>query len=523
MIKKDGFLYRSLQLTNQLDFVSESAATNFMTFLGPKPILIEGGEFDADVSPQEKYSFEFKPKAWILSIREGRKVYPFKSKSPAISASILFQTRIPLKNRININHGGVQTRTKLSIAFVAATDLHNDDWFIPKGSQILVDAEKRYFFDVDLKTPILHMEHLTKKARQSVLTLMRSQTKKAPEQATVPAPTTKPKQKPSVDPDNQNIEGIKIEDSVERGVVLPSVERGRKFDTYMIAFPTDRSESVIVSPVATLKLVQSAALQLASNTKVLVQGMDFDIYKVEDKNKRFRSVKPATVMLKSELEVLPLVRRQKVQFDIRGDQYVDPVTDYLKLPEPNFAICDQEIAKFYIWLGRVIRDAGVFTKTMVPTAKRDGLWFQIIAGGVERERNRLEIKAMSKRIMDYLRTYQNIDKVHAVQKIGKTKAKVEFQLPSLTNEQIQSVSLLKDKPPVLNAPIYYVEDQPQSTVTVVKILNNTGDVIVHPVRRQGFGEGGMVRKDDGGFGTHVQGKWLPRTVPYSKIKQLTMK
>ena len=512
MIKKDGFLYRTLLATNRVAFISESAATNYMTFLGPKGIDVEGGEFEADVSPQEKYSFEFKPRAWIISIREGRKAYPFRSKKPDISASILFQTRIPLKNRSNINHGGTSVRTKMNVAFVAAKDLQNSDWFIPRGAQILVDDNKNYYFDVDLKTPILKMEHLTKKARQSVLTLMRTQNKVPVEVKPV-----------VVDPDNVKVEGITIEDSITQGVDLPSVERGRKFTTYLVAFPTEREESVIVSPSPNLRLVQPTALQLASNKKVLVKGLDFKIYKVEDNNKAMRNLKPCTVLLKSDLDKLSLVKTQKVQFDIRGDQYVDPVTDYIKLPEPNFAICSQEVDKFYIWLGRVIKDCGVFTKVVEPIAKHDGLWFNILSGGIERERSRLEIKAMSKRIMDYLRVYQNIDEPHAVQKIGKTKAKIEFVLPTLTGEQLASLGLLKEHPPVLNAPIYYVQDQPQSTVTVVKVLHNTGDVIVHPVRRPGFGEGGTIRKDDGGFGTHVQGKWLPRTVPYTDIKQITMK
>jgi hypothetical protein len=517
MIKKDGFLYRSLELTKRLDLVSESAATNFMTYLGVRPIDIEGGEFDADVSPQEKFSFEFKTRSWVISIREGRKVYPFTSKKPDISASILFQTRVPAKTRLNCNHGGLNTRNKVTLAFTAKRDLHNLDWFVPKGASIYVDANKNYYFDVDLKTPILKMDHLTKKARASILTLMRKQD--IEQKAEVVAP---PKTKPSPVPDAEQLTGIEIEDSVTHGVVLPSVDRSRKFTTYLVSFPTDRDESVIVSPAPTLKIIQQTALALASNTKVLVKGMDFNIYSVDDAHKSLRSLKPFTVMLKSQLDDLPLLRTQKVKFDIRGSNYVDPVLDYLKLPEPNFAICEQNLDKFYIWLGRVIRDAGVFTKTMAPTAKRDGLWFQIISGGVERERNRLEIKAMCGRINDYLKTYQNLDTVHATQMLGKTKAKVVYQLPSLTATQIEAIAALKEKPPVLNAPIYFVEDQPQSTVTVVKVLNNTGDVIVHPVRRPGFGDE-TIRKDQGGFGLHVQGKWAARTVPYTKLKQLTMK
>ncbi len=525
MFKPDSITMRMCSLSNMANpYASESAAGFWTTYLGNKPVDLEGGE--AEIQTDERYSFEYK-RNWIVSFREGKELYVVKSPNPFISARILFQSRIPKQKRFNINNAGVAARgIKLEVFSVAKTELRNDDWYVPKGAELYVDQHGNYYLDVDTRTPIAKMETWTKKARASILTLFRKQGQEPVETkpvVTEPKPKPKPKLgQESLLPDSQT--------PLDDLGTLPEPEgfrpATRKQTTYLVAFPTVRDESVVVTPAPTLRSCNRIALDLANNKKLDVLGANYTIYKIDESNKAMRELLPATILLKRKVQALPVYKVQRVIFDIRMANYAEPSTNFAAIDDPDFAICSQNLDQFNKWIEQQAKQNGYFTKSLKPRAHQEEhcLVFKIVSGGLERERMRLEIKAFCIQVMNYLRNYQALDGIKVKQRKGKTVALVEFTLPTLSDAQLQSSSLLKAKPPTLNAPIYYVKDQPQSVVSVIRTNLNTGEVTVNPVRRQGFGDDPAIpRVNLGNLGVQTQAKWIQRTVPYTQLEKLTMK
>lgn len=510
MIDKECFAFKAMSLSGVSPQVcSVSAASPWIQFLGPKDLGIEGGEFDGCINPKERYQFEKTPTFWTIIVKDGKDNYPFKSKAPFISATALFQTK--LAARFNINQGSTQPRgLKLTVAFTAKAILQNQDWYVPKGAQLYVDQHSKFYLDVDLKNPIDTYQNLTVRAKKNIVALFK---KEGVVGETQPKAGTKPK--PVQTPVNKDVEAVTKEPIAATEIakpnnirLLPDVDvkatrdqKKVKATIKLIAYNTDREDSYIVSPAPTKVSEVGVANNLMHNKKMPITDSNYRVYEVDVESELAR-IRPETVILKTELDNQAMyIQTRKADISLNNWELEDPTRDYAALPAMNFPLCGAESTKFYVWLASAINNHGAFTTLKQPSIRK-GIVFDIVASGIERDKAKAEIKGFARRVYEYLKYWLDME-LKVKTEFAPTKARFSVQLPDLDATHIESAHMMAKAPPELNSPMYYVEGQPQSAVTVQRIDIAKGELTVIPARRPGFEE---------------SGKWLPKTITFQQLK-----
>ena len=509
MLNKECFKYKAAAVAGiPHQIYSVSAATPWIQFLGLKDLMLEGGEFEGCINPKEKYQFERTPTFWTIIVKDGKTNYPFKSKAPFISALALFQTKIA--DRYNFNQGGTQPRgLKLTPAFVAKAILQNQDWYVPKGAQIYVDHSGKFYLDVDLKNPIDTYPNLTLRAKKNIITLFKKEGAQSAIEAVFPTP--KPKSNlQSKEVEVATKEALAVEEIAKpNGIrVLPDLDvkatreqKKVKATVNLVAYNTDRDDSYIVSPAPTKVSLTGVANNLFHTTKVSVTDPNYRVYEV-DADSELSKIREQTVILKSKLDNQAMfVQVRKADIGLNRSVLLDPTKDYSALPAMNFPLCAQESTKFYLWLANAINNNGAFTTLKQPSIRK-GVVFDIVSSGAERDVAKTEIKGFARRVYEYLKVWMDLE-LKVKTEFAPTKARFTVQLPEMDAVHIESAHMMAKAPPELNSPMYYVEGQPQSAVTVQRIDIGKGELTVIPARRPGFEE---------------SGKWLPKTITYQQLK-----
>ena len=120
---------------------------------------------------------------------------------------------------------------------------------------------------------------------------------------------------------------------------------------------------------------------------------------------------------------------------------------------------------------------GFFSTKLKPRPTTKGLVFDIVNGRAGRD----EVYGAVRRVYQWLHNI-GVSNVKVSAKWAQTKALIDFKFPPLSADAKESIRLLREKPPVVGAPLYTIESQKHRTFQIYATDNNSGKVFMYPVR-----------------------------------------
>ncbi len=187
-----------------------------------------------------------------------------------------------------------------------------------------------------------------------------------------------------------------------------------------------------------------------------------------------RAVAMSTAEIKSKAT---FVRMVSYVAPIAGDevQHERPWTD-IDPDDINVSWSDYDPAETRLAVTKLFNE-GFFSATLKPRPTTKGLVFDIVGGRAGRD----EVYGAVRRVYQWLHNI-GINNVKVAAKWAPTKALIDFKFPALSADEKESIRLLREKPPVIGAPLYTIEAQKHRTFQIYAADNNSGKVFMYPVR-----------------------------------------
>ena len=171
---------------------------------------------------------------------------------------------------------------------------------------------------------------------------------------------------------------------------------------------------------------------------------------------------------------------------IRMISYVSPIgSDDVREERPwtdidpddiNVSWSDFDPAETRLAITKLFNE-GFFSGHLKPRPTTKGLVFDIVGGRVGRD----DVYGAVRRVYQWLHNI-GVNNVKVSAKWAQTKALIDFKFPSLSADEKESIRLLREKPPVIGAPLYTIASQKHRTFQIYATDNNSGKVFMYPVR-----------------------------------------
>ena len=187
-----------------------------------------------------------------------------------------------------------------------------------------------------------------------------------------------------------------------------------------------------------------------------------------------RAVAMSTAEIKSKAT---FVRMVSYLSPIAADDVPDerPWTD-IDPDDINVSWSDYDPAETRLAITKLFNE-GFFSAKLKPRPTTKGLVFDIVGGRTGRD----EVYGAVRRVYQWLHNI-GVSNVKVVAKWASNKALIDFQFPQLSADEKESIRLLREKPPVIGAPLYTIESQKHRTFQIYTADNNSGKVFMYPVR-----------------------------------------
>jgi hypothetical protein len=187
-----------------------------------------------------------------------------------------------------------------------------------------------------------------------------------------------------------------------------------------------------------------------------------------------RAVTMSTAEIKAKATFVRMVS-YSVPIAPEDEQYERPWTD-IDPDDINVSWSEFDPAETRLAITKLFNE-GFFSAKLKPRPTTKGLVFDIVGGRAGRD----EVYGAVRRVYQWLYNI-GINNVKVAAKWAPTKALIDFKFPALSADAKESIRLLREKPPVIGAPLYTIDSQKHRTFQIYSADKNSGKVFMYPVR-----------------------------------------
>lgn len=477
MPKKFGGLLRSLSSDAM---VSESAVAPIrLKYLGTQSVPLDGNDdWDATVDKGEAY--ELVPAAnargkaaIVLRIERKREAFYIENRENLlrILAGTKFPKKMDLDNLLYATGKGVtkgQGLVEVGTVSEDINDMATHKWYLAAGVKMYMDSAKRHYLSFDLKNPLESILPKTKIAR------LKASFKAAPVKSEVKEIREKAAVALSVPVTNPSV-------GARNAVIPPKVLAETSYGFLAVTPHAQHAKDswVVYAPTRAALTRQLDVLYVAAGEPMAKAGK-VELYKIVRQSPLVqqlgkRAVAMSTAEIKSKATFMRMVSFAAPIADGHEPQE-RPWTD-IDPQDLNVSWSDFDPAETRLALTKLFNE-GYFSAKLRPRPTTKGLVFDIPN---DSRSGRDEIHGAARRVYQWLHNI-GIPHVKVVAKWAPTKALLDFQFPALSVDAKESIRLLREKPPVIGAPIYTLDTQQHRTFQIYAVDLNSGNVFMYPVR-----------------------------------------
>lgn len=242
------------------------------------------------------------------------------------------------------------------------------------------------------------------------------------------------------------------------------------------------SDSWVVAAPNRKALSQQLNVLAAAAGKEMADAGQADMYRIVRKSPIVQSVgKRAAVISTAELKSKATFVR-KLPYHSMDETHAAPSDERpwseINTQDINVSWSAFNPAETRLTIAKLFNE-GFFSGHLRPRPTTKGLVFTYPAAGRD---GKMDVKGAVRRVYQWLHMV-GADNVKVVAKWAASKALIEFKFPDLSVDARESIRLLREKPPVIGAPIYTLAGQEHRTFQIYSADVNSGTVFMYPARK----------------------------------------